>query len=76
MLVIATSNQNLRDRVAQGVFRDDLYARLAASEIAVPSLRDRVADIPVLPSVPGCKASRRRPCARPWGTPGQEMSGS
>jgi DNA-binding NtrC family response regulator len=48
MLVIATSNQNLRDRVAQGVFRDDLYARLAASEIAVPSLRDRVADIPVL----------------------------
>lgn len=47
MLIVATTNQELHNRVAQGVFRRDLYHRLAACEVAVPPLRERMADIPV-----------------------------
>lgn len=43
--IIATTNANLRERVATGRFRDDLYYRLAVVEIAIPPLRDRVAEI-------------------------------
>lgn len=47
MLIIATTNQNLHNRVVQGAFRSDLYRRLTACEVAVPPLRERVADIPL-----------------------------
>ncbi len=43
--IIATTNANLRERVATGRFRDDLYYRLAVVEIAIPPLHDRVAEI-------------------------------
>lgn len=46
--VIAASNQNLRDLVDNGVFRPDLYYRLAVIPIKIPSLRERPGDIPVL----------------------------
>ncbi|MBN3725354.1 sigma-54-dependent Fis family transcriptional regulator [Burkholderia sp. Ac-20379] len=39
--VIAATHQNLRDKVAAGLFREDLYYRLAGVVIDVPSLRDR-----------------------------------
>jgi DNA-binding NtrC family response regulator len=48
MLIIATTNQNLHDKAVQGDFHGDLYDRLTACEIAVPSLRERVTDIPAL----------------------------
>ena len=46
--VIAASNRELIGLVQQGVFRADLYARLAQWVIRLPPLRDRRADIPAI----------------------------
>jgi DNA-binding NtrC family response regulator len=46
--VIAATNKNIKDEIAQNRFREDLYHRLAVIEIHVPSLNDRKDDIPLL----------------------------
>lgn len=46
--VIAATNQNLEDLIAQGKFRKDLYYRLNIISIEVPPLRERKVDIPLL----------------------------
>ena len=46
--VIAATNKNLEDEIAEGRFRDDLYFRLSVIPIYVPPLRERVEDIPAL----------------------------
>jgi DNA-binding NtrC family response regulator len=43
--VLCATNADLRDAIARGVFRQDLYFRLNVIEIAVPPLRDRRDDI-------------------------------
>ncbi|MBI2060254.1 MAG: sigma-54-dependent Fis family transcriptional regulator [Nitrospirae bacterium] len=44
--VVAATNQDLRKRVQEGEFRDDLYWRLNVIAIHLPPLRDRTEDIP------------------------------
>jgi two-component system response regulator HydG len=47
---VAASNRDLRDLVRTGEFRDDLLHRLDVFTIALPPLRERVEDIPILAS--------------------------
>lgn len=46
--VIASTHQNLEQRVAAGLFREDLMHRLNVIRLRMPSLRERSEDIPVL----------------------------
>lgn len=46
--IISATNKNLKDEIAAGNFREDLYHRLNVIPIYIPSLKERTEDIPIL----------------------------
>jgi DNA-binding NtrC family response regulator len=46
--VLAATNRNLESRLREGKFREDLYYRLNVFSIQLPSLRERLEDLPAL----------------------------
>ena len=46
--IIAASNQDLKERVRERTFREDLFYRLNVIHLTVPPLRERIDDLPLL----------------------------
>jgi two-component system NtrC family response regulator len=46
--LIAATNENLKEAIEKGRFREDLYCRLGAVNINLPPLRERVDDVPLM----------------------------
>ncbi|MGH9643279.1 MAG: sigma-54 interaction domain-containing protein, partial [Terriglobales bacterium] len=56
--VLVATHRNLEERVQQGLFRQDLYYRLAVVPIHIPPLRERKGDIPGLCEVLGAQIAK------------------
>ncbi|MBI3545841.1 MAG: sigma-54-dependent Fis family transcriptional regulator [Gammaproteobacteria bacterium] len=46
--ILATTNKNLEQAIAEGAFRSDLYYRLNVVRIHLPALRERMEDLPLI----------------------------
>jgi DNA-binding NtrC family response regulator len=63
--IITATNIDLKTRVAEGRFREDLYYRLHVLEMRLPSLRERLDDLPDLVRLILERIARAR-CQEPW----------
>jgi two-component system response regulator HydG len=61
--IVAATHQDLEERVREGGFRQDLFYRLNVVPIAVPALRERTSDVPLLAEHFLAEARRRTPHA-------------
>jgi two-component system nitrogen regulation response regulator GlnG len=71
--VMATSQKDLMERMEAGAFRQDLFYRLGGVTIAVPSLRERVDDIPLLANHFLARAERDGITARRFAADAMEL---
>ncbi|OSP55257.1 response regulator [Pseudoruegeria sp. SK021] len=71
--IMATSQRDLTVKIEAGEFRQDLFYRLGGVTIAVPSLRERVDDIPLLASHFLARAERDGDPARSFAPDALEM---
>jgi transcriptional regulator with GAF, ATPase, and Fis domain len=62
--VVAATHQHLEQRVAEGLFRLDLYHRLAVFPVEVPPLREHLEDLPALAEHLLAELGRRSPRKR------------
>jgi DNA-binding NtrC family response regulator len=46
--VLSATHRNLRQRITEGLFREDLFYRLMVLDVEIPPLRDRHGDLPLL----------------------------
>lgn len=46
--IISATNKNLKDEIAEGKFREDLFHRLNVIPLIIPPLKERIEDIPIL----------------------------
>ena len=46
--IISATHRNLKTRIAEGLFREDLYYRINTIDLAIPPLRERSGDLAVL----------------------------
>jgi transcriptional regulator with GAF, ATPase, and Fis domain len=67
--LVCATNRRLIDEVRKGTFREDLYYRVSVIELTLPSLRDRIDDIPELALHLLERASERTGRAAPSLTP-------
>lgn len=62
--IIASTNQNLKQKMADNEFRQDFFYRLSVLPIELPPLRDRIMDIPLIAEhlvAKHCKKMRKEP---------------
>jgi two-component system nitrogen regulation response regulator GlnG len=71
--IMATSQKDLMQKMEDGLFRQDLYYRLGGVTLNVPSLRERVDDIPLLAAHFLARAERDGTGVRALGTDAVEL---
>ena len=71
--IMSTSQSDLTSRMEAGEFREDLFYRLGGVNLAVPSLRERVEDIPLLADHFLARAERDGFALRHFQTPAMDL---
>ena len=76
MRVIAATNRNLREMIAQGKFREDLFYRINVIHLMSPPLRERREDIPLLIDHFLSRACQRTAAGTAMAPSGQQADGT